>query len=110
MTALLFRNAMIVDGTSPERRGPADVLIEGGLIKEIGRVAPGSADVVDVGGRTLMPGLGDAHVHIVANSLSLAAIDELPPSVVALSAGACLKAMLMRGFTTVRDAGGADWG
>jgi imidazolonepropionase-like amidohydrolase len=110
MTALLFRNAMIVDGTSSDRRGPADVLVEGGLIKDVGRVTAGGADIVDIGGRTLMPGLSDAHVHIVANSLSLSAIDELPPSVVALSAGACLKSMLMRGFTTVRDAGGADWG
>ncbi len=111
MTKLILRNAAIVDATSADRRGPHDVLIDDGLIKEIGKdVASSDATTIDLGGRTLMPGLTDAHVHIVANSLSLSAIDELPPSIVALSAGQCLKGMLMRGFTTVRDAGGADWG
>ncbi|MSP50657.1 MAG: amidohydrolase family protein [Alphaproteobacteria bacterium] len=111
-TRTILTHAEIVDGTSPERRGPSDVLIEDGLIAEVSDrpITAADAAVVDLHGRTLMPGLTDAHVHIVANSLSLSAIDELPPSFVALSAGACLKAMLMRGFTTVRDAGGADWG
>jgi imidazolonepropionase-like amidohydrolase len=49
-------------------------------------------------------------VHIVAGSLNLAQLDELPPSLVSLGAGKCLKETLLRGFTTVRDAGGADWG
>jgi imidazolonepropionase-like amidohydrolase len=107
----ILKNAVLVDGTSAERRGPYDVTIEDGLIREVGeRLVASGATVVELGGRTLMPGLTDAHVHIVANSLSLSAIDELPPSIVALSAGQSLKGMLMRGFTTVRDAGGADWG
>src|SRR5437762_14213958 len=112
MGRVLIKNAVVVDGTSPERRGPLDVAIEDGRIVEVAaNLRPqGEAIVVDIRGRTLMPGLSDAHVHIVANSLNLAALDELPASLVSLNAGNCLKETLLRGFTTVRDAGGADWG
>jgi imidazolonepropionase-like amidohydrolase len=57
-----------------------------------------------------MPGLIDAHVHVVAVDQVLARLAERPLSLVALQAGKVLEGMLQRGFTTVRDAGGADGG
>ncbi|HVA35977.1 MAG TPA: amidohydrolase family protein, partial [Candidatus Dormibacteraeota bacterium] len=63
---------------------------------------------VDVGGKTLMPGLIDCHVHVVATMLNLAANAALPNATVAYRSIPILKGMLLRGFTTVRDAGGAD--
>lgn len=57
-----------------------------------------------------MPGLIDGHVHVIATKLDLGANADLPNSLVALRSANIMKAMLMRGFTTVRDLGGADHG
>jgi len=57
-----------------------------------------------------MPGLIDAHVHAVITSMDLAAMERKPVTLVAHEARRVLEGMLQRGFTTVRDAGGADWG
>ncbi|CAI5973663.1 unnamed protein product [Closterium sp. NIES-65] len=65
----------------------------------------------DLAGRYLLPGLCDAHVHVTAAaSADLHALAALPVSLVACRAVRGLQAMLMRGFTTVRDAGGCDQG
>jgi imidazolonepropionase-like amidohydrolase len=66
--------------------------------------------VYDVAGRTLMPGLCDAHVHVTAWSANLAEVERSSPSYTALRAAELMEAMLQRGFTTVRDGGGADYG
>jgi imidazolonepropionase-like amidohydrolase len=71
---------------------------------------PTDAKVFDVGGRTLMPGLCDAHVHVTAWSANLAEVEHASPSYTALRAAGLMEAMLLRGFTTVRDGGGADYG
>ncbi|CAI5530584.1 unnamed protein product [Closterium sp. Naga37s-1] len=66
---------------------------------------------IDLAGRYLLPGLCDAHVHVTAAaSADLHALAALPVSLVACRAARGLQAMLMRGFTTVRDAGGCDQG
>ena len=65
---------------------------------------------MDLRGRTLMPGLIDAHVHAVITSMNLATMLSRPVSLVSQQARVLLEAMLRRGFTSVRDAGGADWG
>jgi hypothetical protein len=65
---------------------------------------------IDLAGRTLMPGLIDAHVHAVLTTMDLAALEKKPVTLVANEARLVLEGMLRRGFTTVRDAGGADWG
>ena len=57
-----------------------------------------------------MPGLCDAHVHVTACTADLPALLAAPESLVAVRATRVLAGMLERGFTTVRDAGGADWG
>ncbi|MFP5227932.1 MAG: amidohydrolase family protein [Acidobacteriota bacterium] len=105
----LLRNARIVDATAPEPRA-GNVLIEDGVIREVGGKAPtGDYAAIDVEGRTLMPGLIDCHVHVVASLMDLAANAALPAPLAVLRAVPILKGMLERGFTTVRDLGGAPY-
>jgi len=68
------------------------------------------AAVIDCRGGWLLPGLCDAHVHSTAVTADLAGLRSLPESLVTAGAAQVLGGMLLRGFTTVRDAGGADWG
>jgi imidazolonepropionase-like amidohydrolase len=88
------------------------VLVEDDRIVEVSErtIASDKARRIDVGGRTLMPGLIDAHVHAVITTMDLAAMERKPVSLIAQEARLVLEGMLQRGFTTVRDAGGADWG
>jgi imidazolonepropionase-like amidohydrolase len=105
---ILLKNACLVDGSAPEPSEPLSVLVEGGMIREVGQaVASATAEVVDLGGRTLMPGLIDAHVHVVACSANLGVNATLPDALVAHRSATIMHGMLMRGFTTVRDVGGA---
>lgn len=91
------------------------VVVRAGRIVEV-RDAPQSHDLgvevehLDLGNLTLLPGLIDAHFHPVSSSLNIAAIDAMHPSHRALGARWHLESALRRGFTTVRDAGGADIG
>jgi imidazolonepropionase-like amidohydrolase len=112
MGLIHFKNCAILDGTVAERRPGHEVLVEDGLIKEVSDrpIRATGADVVEVGGKTLMPGLIDAHMHAVAVDVNLARMAEIPVTLVALQSGEILEGMLQRGFTTVRDAGGADFG
>ncbi|NNE24006.1 MAG: amidohydrolase family protein [Rhizobiales bacterium] len=113
MTTILFKNATLVDGTSSEAREGFDVLVENDRIKEVSDKpvkAPSGAETHDLAGKTLMPGLIDAHVHVKATMLNLGRLNEVPVSYLHASAAQIMKAMLMRGFTSVRDAAGADRG
>ena len=108
----LFRHGRIFDGTGEELLEDVEVLVEGARIVEVSDVPirSGTAEVVDIRGRTLMPGLIDAHFHAIAASPDLGAVEHMPPSLIAQHARANLEATLKRGFTTVRDAAGADYG
>ncbi len=111
MSLTLLRNARIVDGTSSERPDPVDVLVEGERIREVGQgLRPGGATTIDLSGKTLMPGLIDCHVHVIAVLAELGANAGLPDSLVTARATHVMRDMLLRGFTTVRDVGGADFG
>jgi imidazolonepropionase-like amidohydrolase len=67
--------------------------------------------VIDCAGRTVMPGLIDAHVHVCAVEVDLAAQRRAyPASLLAYAAATMIRQALDQGFTTIRDAGGADWG
>jgi imidazolonepropionase-like amidohydrolase len=111
MASVLFTNARIVDGTAAERGDPLSVLVEEGAIREVATsISANSAEVIDLKGRTLMPGLIDAHVHVVAGVADLGRNAALPDSLVTVRALVIMREMLMRGFTTVRDVGGADFG
>jgi imidazolonepropionase-like amidohydrolase len=111
-TSILFTNAAIVDGSADRPVPGMNVLVAEGRIREVGEATPaaGSARVIDLAGRTLMPGLVDAHVHVVATLADLGRNAMLPNSLIAARSAHILWGMLMRGFTTVRDVGGADLG
>lgn len=113
MAAILFENCAVFDGESPALREGATVAVEDGRIAEVADgPLPGPADAtrIDVGGRTLMPGLIDAHFHALLAALDVPALDDMPASLLHQHARRNLEAALDRGFTTVRDAGGADAG
>jgi imidazolonepropionase-like amidohydrolase len=112
MHTVLFRQAALLDPACDELLEDYHVLVEDGLIKEVSDrpLTASGARVIDLGGRTLMPGLIDLHVHVLATQLDLAAQVALPDALVMMRAVPIMAAMLRRGFTTVRDAGGAGWG
>ncbi len=106
---MLLRNARIVDATAAEPRA-GNVLIEDGVIRDVNaRTATGDCEVIDVAGRTVMPGLIDCHVHVVASVMDLAMNAQLPAATAVLRTVPILKGMLERGFTTVRDLAGAPY-
>jgi imidazolonepropionase-like amidohydrolase len=112
MAAIVFANCAVLDGTHKERREDQHVLIEGDRIRDVSDrpIKSGAAETIDLRGRTLMPGLIDAHVHVIAVDAILARLSDRPVTLLTLQAAKVLEGMLQRGFTTVRDAGGADGG
>jgi imidazolonepropionase-like amidohydrolase len=111
MTPLLFTNARIFDGHSAECPAGMSVLVADGLIREISDqpLRSPSARVIDVGGRTLMPGLIDAHVHAYASDVNVHRIEALGAPYRTAHAVRMLGFALDCGFTTVRDIGGGDY-
>jgi imidazolonepropionase-like amidohydrolase len=109
---LLFKNANVLDCEAGEILEGRSVLVEEDRIVEVSEaeVSAKDARVIDVGGRTLMPGLIDCHVHAVITTMNLASMTSRPATLVAIEAARILERMLRRGFTTVRDAAGADYG
>lgn len=107
--ATIFENARLLDGTSAEGEHDRFVRVEGGLIRQVSDrpIADGTARRIDLKGKTLMPGLIDCHVHVIANSANFGQNALLPDALVALQAVKLMGEMLHRGFTTVRDVGGA---
>lgn len=112
MTTLLIRNAAILDVDAGTLMDTRDVLVIDGRIAEIGepRVTGSFDQEIDARGRTLMPGLCDAHVHAIVPINSFAQLTKWSPFYTAIRAMPILEGMLQRGFTTVRDGGGADFG
>ena len=114
MTLLCLENATVLDLEAGELWEGRQVVIEEGRISAIegGPLRTGLAELqrIDLGGRVLMPGLCDAHVHVTAVTANFAELRHMAPSYVAARAAGILRDMLMRGFTTVRDAGGCDFG
>jgi imidazolonepropionase-like amidohydrolase len=111
---LLFEHARLLDCTGAAPRADMSVLVGGERIERIAQsgsfsIAPGTP-VIDCQGRTLMPGLIDAHVHLAAVDLDMGNNAHQPGPVVALRIAALIEATLQAGFTTVRDAGGLPWG
>jgi len=110
-THFVITNVMVFDGVS-EKLADRDVLIENNLISRVGQdlQAPPGATVIDGGGRTLMPGLMDAHVHLALVRRPREILNDYDWMYVGALANEQAEAMLMRGFTTVRDIGGPTVG
>lgn len=119
---LVVRNARVVnliEGNDGDESAwevhvsePLDIRVENGFVRELGRdvrLEAGQREL-DCEGRLVLPGLIDCHVHVTASSSDLRSPGSLPPSLVTARAVRILAGMLQRGFTTVRDMGGADFG
>ena len=106
----LLTNARILD---PATGGYSDghVLIEDGVIRDVAArpVAAPDRRTIDLRGRVLMPGLIDCHVHVVAHQMNLGANSQVPDALAVLRSLPIMRGMLDRGFTTVRDVGGAPF-
>jgi imidazolonepropionase-like amidohydrolase len=111
MAVTVLRNAAVLDPESAELAEGQSVIVEDGRVADVGPGLAGSADalVLDVGGRTVMPGLIDAHTHPMSVAMDFAS-SEWSPTYVAARAGQALAGMLARGFTTIRDVGRGDFG
>lgn len=110
---VLFRNVRVFDGRSAALSGLTTVLVRGNTIAAIGNGAVPAgpvATIIDGGGRTLMPGLIDAHTHIMFATLSQVAIFTGDIGFVNVAATKAANDMLLRGFTSIRDLGGPVFG
>jgi imidazolonepropionase-like amidohydrolase len=105
----LFTNANVVLDGLAELRPAFNVLVKDRRIVAVSQkpVDVRDAAVIDVGGRTLMPGLIDAHAHITGLSLTPKNI-SYPAAEIAIASANYLRNCLMDGYTTIREAGGAD--
>jgi len=114
MSIIAFKDATLLDCTGSEPRHSVTVLVENNVIRDIsdGKAAiPSGAEVVNCGGKTLMPGLIEAHMH--ANLF----LSDIPhqtrgnlPSMIVVQCLKILEDTLMQGFTSALDACGADAG
>ena len=108
-------NATVLDVAEGTAWPNHSILVKDGLITWAGPTSELPVDhvagqTIDAGGKYVMPGLIDAHVHVTAATADLGAMAEWSPTYVAAHTARNLKAMLQRGFTTVRDVAGADFG
>uniref|UniRef100_A0A9E7ZTN5 Amidohydrolase family protein n=1 Tax=Bosea sp. NBC_00436 TaxID=2969620 RepID=A0A9E7ZTN5_9HYPH len=109
---LILSNIRVLDVEAGSLGGNAHIRIDDGRIAEISAspIASENVRTIDLNGMTLMPGLIDCHVHVVTSTVSFGGNNAFPDSLVAARAARLMRDMLMRGFTTVRDLGGADCG
>ncbi|MEJ1157293.1 metal-dependent hydrolase family protein [Prosthecomicrobium sp. N25] len=110
MTDLLLKNLALLDVEAGVLRSGRQILVRDGKIAAVeeGRVDAPGAEEVDCGGRTVMPGLIDCHVHIAPGAILNQ--PKLHASLTAARGVMWMRQMIQRGFTTARDAGGADAG
>ena len=112
---LIFEHADLLEPLAGTLLRDRFVRVDGATIVEVSErpieVAAGTPPLrrIDARGKVLMPGLIDCHVHVLASQLNLSALAHVPNVFAVLRAVPILRAMLDRGFTSVRDAGGADW-
>ena len=112
-TRLAIVGATLFDSVTGSLRPGTTLVVEGERIAHVTQEAiavDGAARIIDAGGRVVLPGLIDAHVHATAVSHDVLALSMQPPSLITAQSKGLLEAMLLRGFTTIRDAAGADFG
>jgi imidazolonepropionase-like amidohydrolase len=112
MAVTVLRNASVLDPEAGSLSSGQSVVVEGGRIADVGPglAGPEDAVVLDVAGRTVMPGLIDAHTHPAIVDQELFDMAEWPPTYVAARASHALAGMLARGFTSIRDVGAGEVG
>jgi imidazolonepropionase-like amidohydrolase len=115
MSFLVLKNAVIIDGTGADPVSNGMVVVEDDRIKEVLRGSPGrvpsDAQTIDCRNQTMLPGLIDGHVHLGAVDANIMEQQRLyHPSMLVIRTLKVIQEALDQGFTTVRDAGGADAG
>ena len=122
MPSQILRNARVFDsisglvlpaGTVVVADGRIASVTVGSIAADVGdsvKAATEATNSVDLKGRIVLPGFIDCHVHVTAVHHDVWALSMQPPSYITAQARHVLEGMLMRGFTTVRDAAGADYG
>jgi imidazolonepropionase-like amidohydrolase len=112
MPQLLLRNFQLLEPEVGALQGGHELLVEGDVVREVSGkpIKAENADVIDCGGRTLMPGLIDSHVHVTLSEVNIRYLESIPLTLMTARAARLMLGMINRGFTTVRDTGGADWG
>ena len=114
MACIVFQNCTLLDCTGADPAPRSTVTVDGERILRVQRgdaaPAPRDAQVIDCGGRTLMPGLTDAHVHAAIIETDPGKARRESPATMALRIKNVLEETLDAGVTTIRDAFGLDWG
>jgi imidazolonepropionase-like amidohydrolase len=112
MSQLLFRNFQLLEPEVGALQGGHELLVEGDTVREVSDrpIKAEKADVIDCDGRTMMPGLIDSHVHVTLSEVNIRFLESIPLTLMTARAARLMLGMINRGFTTVRDTGGADWG
>jgi imidazolonepropionase-like amidohydrolase len=108
MIRRVFTGGQVLDGTGSPA-APADIAVQDGRIVEVGPGLDGD-ESVDCTGATLLPGLFDAHVHVMMSGVDMLRLLQTPFSYGFYEAVHNLRRTLAQGITSVRDAGGADLG
>lgn len=112
MSITILENASVIDVEAGAILADRHVVVEGPTIKDVSESAISGSDGrrIDLNGMTLMPGLIDSHVHVTAFSANFTELQRSSPFYVAAAAASIMGGMLDRGFTTVRDVGGGEFG
>jgi imidazolonepropionase-like amidohydrolase len=109
-TRTVLNNARVFDSLSGRIGDATSVSIVDGIFESLNASVQPTDDAIDLGGRVVLPGLIDCHVHVNAVHHDVWQLSMQPPSLITAQAKHVMEGMLMRGFTTVRDAAGADYG
>ncbi len=114
VSTTVFQNCTLLDCTGAEPVRRSTVVVDGARIAQVVRGGqpdlPRDSTIVECDGRTLMPGLTDAHVHAAIIETDVAKMLREAPATIALRIKDVLEETLRAGFTTIRDAFGLDWG
>ena len=110
--AIAITNATLIDGTGADPMGNATIVVEDERIAAVGAdvEVPRDAEVIDAGGRTVMPGMIDCHVHLLFHPASLQERLLTPPTLQTFYGARNAKWTLDAGITSARDAGGTPQG
>ncbi len=112
MSMRVLKNCTIFDGDSEDLIEGGSIVIEDERIREVseGEANIGDADVIDLGGRFVMPGLLDLHFHAYSITFNMSLLDSMTMPMKVAHAARLLKGTLHRGYTTVRDPAGGEIG
>ena len=112
MRRTLFFNVQVWDASREFVEEGMHILVEGDRIKEISDKPIKTTETLRINckGKTIIPGLIDCHCHVVMSSLDIRELQDIPLTLMTVKASTIMRDMLMRGFTSIRDMAGADWG